>query len=72
MRTSKLTHDECIQQVDIFLNDYRGDVYVERGAADCDKFPCPEELDDWSGQTNAIYVYDVSTGEEVFACAYWE
>lgn len=72
MRVSTLTYEECTQRVDEFLNDYRGDVYVEEGAADCSKFPCPRGLDDWSGETNAIYVYDVSTGEEIFSCAYWQ
>lgn len=72
MRTSTLTYEQCTQQVDNFLNGFSGDVYVESGAADCAKFPCPSELDSWSGETNAVYVYDVSTGEEIFACAYWE
>lgn len=72
MRLSTLTYEECITIVDAFLNDYRGDVYVESGAADCAKFDCPRGLDDWSGETSAVYVYDVSTGEEVLACAYWQ
>jgi hypothetical protein len=69
---SVVTYEQCHEEVDNFLNTYSGDVYVERGSANCSAFPCPDILESWSGETNAIYVYDVSSREEIFACAYWE
>lgn len=72
MRTSVINYDEALQEVNNFLDDYELDsIYAEEGAASCSNFPCPEGLDNWSGETNAIYVYHIPTGEEVFACAYW-
>lgn len=72
MRTSTLSYEEALEIVDSYLNSCNKDIYVENSSADCATFPCPEELGSWCGETNAIYVYDVSTGEELFACAYWQ
>lgn len=68
MRKSVLTYEEAMELV----SDYSGrdDCRVVEAAASCHEFPCPCELDSWSGETNAIYVYDDATNEEIFAVAY--
>lgn len=79
MRTSTYLLSDAINEVKEFLSDkgqewakgqnYAGEYSVEERSADCSAFPCPCELDDWSGEIPAIYVY--LGNEEVFAVAYW-
>ena len=69
MRTSVLYCEEAEREVKSFIGD-RTDLYVRKDDADCKDFPCPDELDTWSGTTNAFYVED-ENGNELFACAYW-
>ena len=81
MRTSVLTYNEAVEEVKNYFNGlglnwdgkskYVGDYVVEDNSADCCSFPCPRELDNWSGETNALYVYEDGV-KEVFAVAYWE
>lgn len=63
---------EFFAQKDIEWNNERflGDYYIEESSATCSCFPCPHELDNWGGEVEAIYVYDNSNNEEVFAVAY--
>lgn len=69
MRQSVLTYKEAMELV----SDYAGrdDCRIVEASANCDAFPCPLEFDSWSGETNAIYVYDDVMGKELFAVAYW-
>lgn len=79
MRTSVYLYDEAINEVKNYLASeelqwnegerWVGDYSIEFGSADCSAFPCPERLDNWSGETSAIYVY--KDNKEVFAVAYW-
>lgn len=81
MRTSVLNHSEAINEVKEWLKDenlewngkqkHIGDFIVEDNSADCSAFPCPRELDSWSGEVNALYIYN-EDGKELFAVAYWE
>jgi len=63
---------EFFAQKDIEWNNERflGDYSIEESSATCSCFPCPRELDNWGGEVEAIYVYDNSNNEEVFAVAY--
>lgn len=45
--------------------------YLEDGSVDCDKVDCPRELDSWSGETGAIFVWD-NDNKLVKVIAYWE
>lgn len=69
MRMSVLYREEAEREVANYM-DGRTDLYVREDAADCENFPCPDELDSWSGTTMALYVEDEG-GNEVFACAYY-
>lgn len=44
---------------------------TEYGRADCSTMPCPRELESWSGEIEAINVYN-SWGEHVAIIGYWE
>lgn len=74
MRTSVVTYEQCVNEVDNFLNKHNGNVYVKKSFGNCAEFPLPEEFDDWNffweGYTPVIYVYDAYTDKELFACAY--
>lgn len=69
MRDSVVKKSEALEMVNAYI-DGEKDLNIRKGAADCSNFPCPEELDSWSGQTNAFYVEDAD-GNEVYAVAYW-
>lgn len=75
MRTSTLTYNEALAEVNQrveWLKEDGVNTYIEERSADCSAFPCPNELGTWSGETNAIYLYNEETNEEIFVCAYWE
>lgn len=44
--------------------------YIEESSNDCSKYPCPRELDSWSGETNVYNVYN-ENDELVASVAYW-
>ena len=80
MRTSVINYNEAVNEVKEWLKDRGlewngkknvGDYSVEDKSADCSTFPCPRELDSWSGEVNALYIYNEDC-EELFAVAYWE
>jgi hypothetical protein len=74
-RITAVTYNEALAGVNQraeLLKEYGINTYVEERSADCSAFPCPNELGTWSGETNAIYLYNDETNEEMFACAYWE
>ena len=72
-RESAYRYEEASAMVQDYVNNYEGKCYVREGVADCSAFPCMiKELETWSGETWAIYVYDEESGEEVYAVAYWE
>jgi hypothetical protein len=70
MRVSVYDSAEAEKMVNDFVNG-RDDVVVEERPASCSAFPCPVGLESWSGETSGVYVYDINTGEELFAVAYW-
>lgn len=45
--------------------------YIESGCGDCEAYPCPVELDSWSGQISTFDVYD-EDGDCIAQVAYWE
>lgn len=45
--------------------------YIERAFANCDKLPCPKELDNWSGETEAYAAYNAQD-EQIAIIGYWE
>lgn len=44
--------------------------YIEESSNDCWNYPCPRELESWSGEINVFDVYD-ENGERVASIAYW-
>lgn len=71
-RESAYSYEEASAKVQSYVNSYEYKCYVREGAADCSAFPCPKELDTWSGETSAIYVYDEASCAEVYAVAFWK
>lgn len=80
MRTLTYNYNEAVNEVKDFFREkdleWNGEKYIDKyivtdRSADCDAFPCPRELDNWSGETSALYIEDEDLNE-VFAVAYWE
>lgn len=44
--------------------------YIEESSNNCEKYPCPNELESWSGEINVFDVYD-ATDERIASVAYW-
>lgn len=81
MRTSTYTYNEAINEVKSYLADngiewdgtkYPGNYMIEETSGDSKAYPCPCELDNWSGEVNIINVIDFDTQEELFSVAYWD
>ena len=81
MRTSTYNYNEAINEVKNFLaaagiawngERYPGKYQIEETSGDCKAYPCPRELDSWSGETSVIKVLDFDSQEELFAVAFWE
>ena len=80
MRQSKFNKQQAIEAVKQFFRskglDWSGERWVSEytvqcSTADCKRFPLPEGLDNWSGETLAYYVYDENMDEQL-AVAFWE
>lgn len=44
--------------------------YIESASGDCWTYPCPRELDSWSGETPVYNVFG-EDGEWIASVAYW-
>lgn len=76
MRISTVTYDEAYSKAFLrallLSTKYGIETSIKERSGDCSEFPSPDEFLNWSGETNAICLYNDETNEEVFACAYWE
>lgn len=68
-RESVLLQEEAQELIANYVGDSEN-YHVEERSTNCESFPCPTELESWSGETNAIFVYNLDM-EEVYAVAYW-
>ena len=71
IREATLKKEDAEARAKNYMNNNAAAEVLASGEADCCAYPTPDEIDQWSGTTNAYLVLDADYNE-LYACAYWE